>query len=484
MPLANLDDLEAEWAIFMEDKPGPRGQWTQDQRWRADNPGEFNLLKTYRDGGTKPTTIKTATGRRMLEHVDAYLEAKGTPPDATLPVVSLNLIGGATVKGTISVTATATDDVGVTQVDFYRDGILIGSDTSVPYTVAFDTTVISDGAHTFGARAYDAAGNIGYAPEVLVNVANAVVDPPPGTAPWKGSFDASYQSAPLGSVIVVPSGSYGNQLINWRADVAQKGGQMIKFVMGGPVTLTRLEVRGSAVHVDGGNMLNVKGYVDTEANSNAQHPDNNLFENLKCVSIGAFNSEKTTFRKCEVGPATAYWNGKSQVVAREGSGMENKIGFGGDVTFVPKDIVFDGCYIHNQNGDSTRLQSGADVHFGGLFLVTVDGLTIKNCIFERNVVYHIQIQNFEGPKAKRVLIDHNSFGAPVEWLYEGDVPDGQRAVQFDYDPGTEFTLSNNVCANGANGLYGCYVGNCGGLTGVKVSGNVDKPVSTTAPPLL
>ena len=486
MALESLDDLEAQWAIFLEAK-NAKGKNTQAENWRKDNPnGEWPKLQAYRADRTKRPTLVTQMGRMMVENLDAWWEAKDVEPpvDTTPPNISITSpVNGATVKDSINISAEASDNVGVTRVEFFRDGVLIGTDTSSPYSMTLDTKTLSDGSYAFGAKAYDAAGNSKAATEVRVTVDNSVIQPPPGTAPWKGSFDASYQSAPLGSTIIVPAGSYGNQLINWRADVAQKGGQYIKFVMGGPVTLTRLEVRGSATWIDGGNQLNVKGYVDTEADSNTNHPDNNVFENLKCVSIGAFNSEKTTFRNCDVGPATTYWANNQQIVAREGSGFENKIGFGGGVTFVPKNIVFDGCYIHNQNGDETRLQPGADVHFGGLFLVTVDGLTIKNCIFERNVVYHIQIQNFSGPPAKRVLIDHNSFGAPVDWLYKGDVPDGQHSIQFDYDPGTEFTITNNVQA-GPGKLYACYVGNCGGLVGVKTSGNVDKPTSTTAPPLL
>lgn len=76
MPLANLDDLEAEWAIFMQDRPGGRNKWTQDQRWRADNPGELQALLAYRNGGARPIAIMSQTGKRMLEHLDAYREAK------------------------------------------------------------------------------------------------------------------------------------------------------------------------------------------------------------------------------------------------------------------------------------------------------------------------------------------------------------------------------------------------------------------------
>lgn len=89
--LPNLPELEAEWAIFMENRSGPRGQWTQDQRWRADNPVELQALVTYREGGARPTLV-TEPGRRMVAHLDAWHKAKGEdeppppppPPDGVL----------------------------------------------------------------------------------------------------------------------------------------------------------------------------------------------------------------------------------------------------------------------------------------------------------------------------------------------------------------------------------------------------------------
>ena len=87
MSLENLSDLEAEWAVFMEDKTGKRNSWTQDQKWRADNPGEFQALLGYRNGGMRPT-LATEPGRRMVHHISAYLKAKGTvpPPNPAGPV--------------------------------------------------------------------------------------------------------------------------------------------------------------------------------------------------------------------------------------------------------------------------------------------------------------------------------------------------------------------------------------------------------------
>lgn len=79
---------------------------------------------------------------------------------------------GATVSGPITVSAEAMDDVGVTVVEFLVDGAVIGQDTTAPYSVAWDTMTVPDGAHTLTARARDAVGNTTTSAEVGVTVAN------------------------------------------------------------------------------------------------------------------------------------------------------------------------------------------------------------------------------------------------------------------------------------------------------------------------
>src|SRR5262249_43394047 len=82
-------------------------------------------------------------------------------PDTTPPTVSLTSpAGGAAVGGTVSVSANASDDVGVVGVQFLIDGAPLGAeDTAAPYSVSWDTTTVANGSHTLSARARDAAGN-------------------------------------------------------------------------------------------------------------------------------------------------------------------------------------------------------------------------------------------------------------------------------------------------------------------------------------
>jgi len=75
---------------------------------------------------------------------------------------------------TIAVTATASDNIEVSGVQFLLDGAPLGAEDPVaPYSVSWVTSGVADGAHTLSARARDAAGNIGSAAVVNVTVANA-----------------------------------------------------------------------------------------------------------------------------------------------------------------------------------------------------------------------------------------------------------------------------------------------------------------------
>src|SRR5581483_7294370 len=95
--------------------------------------------------------------------------------DTTPPTVSITSpSNGATISGTVTVTANASDNVGVAGVQFLLDGAALGAeDTAAPYSVAFDTTKVANGSHTLTARARDAAGNVATSSPVTVTVSNA-----------------------------------------------------------------------------------------------------------------------------------------------------------------------------------------------------------------------------------------------------------------------------------------------------------------------
>jgi len=107
----------------------------------------------------------------------------GTLPGDTIPpTVSMTApASGATVSGTaVTVSANATDNVGVVGVQFKLDGANLGSeDLTAPYSTTWNTTGTPNGSHTLSAVARDAAGNMGTA-VVTINVSNTTTPASPG----------------------------------------------------------------------------------------------------------------------------------------------------------------------------------------------------------------------------------------------------------------------------------------------------------------
>jgi hypothetical protein len=96
----------------------------------------------------------------------------------------------------VTVTASASDDVGVTSVQLRLDGADLGpEDTSAPYSAAWDTTGVANGSHTLTAVARDAAGNATTSDPVTVTVSNVEVEAPAGLVGAWGFEEASGGSA-------------------------------------------------------------------------------------------------------------------------------------------------------------------------------------------------------------------------------------------------------------------------------------------------
>lgn len=97
-----------------------------------------------------------------------------TGPDTTAPSVSITSpAAGAVVRGSVTVSAQATDDVGVSSVELLVDGAVIATDTTAPHQATWDSTSVADGDHVITAVARDLAGNTATSAPVTVTVANA-----------------------------------------------------------------------------------------------------------------------------------------------------------------------------------------------------------------------------------------------------------------------------------------------------------------------
>ncbi len=102
--------------------------------------------------------------------------------DTTPPTVSITApASAATVSGTIQVTATASDNVGIANVQFKVDGSNLESPVSAaPYSVSLDTTTLTNGAHALTAVATDTSQNQTTSAAVSITVSNSSTGMVPG----------------------------------------------------------------------------------------------------------------------------------------------------------------------------------------------------------------------------------------------------------------------------------------------------------------
>ncbi|MBX4200052.1 PQQ-dependent sugar dehydrogenase [Candidatus Parcubacteria bacterium] len=120
-------------------------------------------VRSYNNGGNSAYSNEaTSTTRAAVGDT--------TPPTVTLTAP----LNSTIVSGTNTlVTATASDNVGVVGVQFLLDGTNLGAeDTSSPYSMTWNTTTATNGAHTVSARARDTAGNATVSVVANVNVDN------------------------------------------------------------------------------------------------------------------------------------------------------------------------------------------------------------------------------------------------------------------------------------------------------------------------
>jgi hypothetical protein len=135
-------------------------------------------------GNTSPTWTLNAPDITVASNISLV-----SPPDTIPPTISITSpAAGANVNlGSLTATATATDNVGVTSLQFTLDGQNIGSPiTSPPYTLTNFNVGPPLGSRSLGAYALDAANNRGNAAPVNINVVDTVPPTITMTSPTAG----------------------------------------------------------------------------------------------------------------------------------------------------------------------------------------------------------------------------------------------------------------------------------------------------------
>jgi glucose/arabinose dehydrogenase len=127
-------------------------------------------FSAWSDGGASNHRINTPNV--ATTYTAAFVPVAGG--DTTAPVVSVTApVGGDVVSGTTTLSASASDNVGVTQVKWYVDAVEVAHDSAgPPWSHPWTTTSVADGTHKIFVKARDAAGNWGASRVVAFTVDN------------------------------------------------------------------------------------------------------------------------------------------------------------------------------------------------------------------------------------------------------------------------------------------------------------------------
>ena len=98
------------------------------------------------------------------------------PTDAPPAVSITSHASGTIISGGVTFKANASDDNGVTKVEFFVDGSLAGTDTSSPYETGWNSLSVGDGVHALTAKAYDTIGQTSIA--IIAVIVDNVNDAP------------------------------------------------------------------------------------------------------------------------------------------------------------------------------------------------------------------------------------------------------------------------------------------------------------------
>lgn len=195
---------------------------------------------------TDSVTGDNPSGATAFPNASAlYKELFGAAPKAnTAPTVSLTSpAAGQTVSGTLVYSASATDDAGVSRVDFFVDTSALVIDTVAPWGGSFGTGGLANGSHTFKAIAYDAQG-LSATSQVSINVQNVASTSTSATpAPGNGSLNVWFR--------------------------APRNGRTVSGVLNG----------GTACYLKGNSVVKVQFFLD----SVALNTDGTMADGMQCV---------------------------------------------------------------------------------------------------------------------------------------------------------------------------------------------------------
>ncbi len=184
--------------------------------------GEGSIVESA--DGTLPNGWQSASGHGQFIDSLHQILVSGTPVDNP-PSVSLSSPTAGTVSGNVTLTANASDDHGVSKIEFLVDGTVVntsGTNPSSPYSFTWNSTSIANGSHLITARATDTINQQTTSSSVTVTVAN----------------DSTAPSVPSGLSATATSPTQVN--LSWTASTDTGGSGLAKYEIsrGGTILAT------------------------------------------------------------------------------------------------------------------------------------------------------------------------------------------------------------------------------------------------------
>jgi hypothetical protein len=190
---------DATWTFCANENAQCLFTGTKEVRYGANNTYSYLTLT----GGT--TCSNNVFGDPVLNVVkQCYYRDTNSNVDTTVPIVSITSpANSSNVLGTITVIATASDNTGVSGVQFKVNNSNLGmEDTVSPYSYSLDTTTLLNGTQTIYAVARDSAGNRATS-TISVNVNNQSQSIPTPTADIQLNGSNSSQTVTVGTSLTL-----------------------------------------------------------------------------------------------------------------------------------------------------------------------------------------------------------------------------------------------------------------------------------------
>lgn len=346
-----------------------------------------------------------------------------TPPTVNMTAPSAN----ATLNGTITLSANATDNVGVVGVQFKVDGNNIGSeDTSSPYSVSWDSTTISNGSHTITAVARDAAGNTQTSSGISININNTSTNSTFYISPSGSDANACSQVSPCrtiggtyakstttpGSNIIINTGTYGNETIGYKAnmsggDVNNPKPVIVKPASGATVNFTDISERAEYitfqgpnfnarsfdVGCDSGGCTRIKNVIIDGLNIDAQDTVN--LDAMYITNVTGLTLKNSRVGNTMAGPGSSD-TAKSVMFC------------GGTSTCQAENVLFEGNTFYDADAPT-----GSAAHLECIFATGIQGFTVRKNRFQDCTYFDIFITVIlinNQPQPKDYIIEDNLFG--------------------------------------------------------------------------